>query len=153
MALLKLLKFKKTPIESVDNSSQIPSADKPTPASYETAVQMAYLLNVARREIEAFLSGQRFVNNDHLRRLLQNVDEVSDQALAGTKRFEDYVEALETWKQAIFESHPRKIDPFPDDWLKKYSEDELERIAIMTVDGCKTDAEAVQFIEYNRGTK
>jgi len=109
MALFKLLKTKKTKTENVNNCSQRSSTDVDlhAPASYEMAVEMAYILTATRLEVEAFLSGRRFVNNDHLRRLLQNVDDIGDQALAGTKRFEDYVDAVEKWKQAIFQSHPR----------------------------------------------
>jgi len=107
MSLFKLLKLK-TKAEKANGSQRSSTdVDLDATAAYEMAVEMAYILTTTRIEVEAYLSGGRFVNNDHLRRLLQNVDDIGDQALAGTKRFEDYVDAVEKWKQAIFQSHPR----------------------------------------------
>jgi hypothetical protein len=36
-----------------------------------------------------------------------------------------------------------EIKPFPADWYHRFTEEELERLAIMTVDGGMTDDEAV----------
>ena len=41
--------------------------------------------------------------------------------------------------------------PFPREWLKRYTVEELERLAIMTVDGGMTDEEAL--IELERRKK
>jgi len=40
--------------------------------------------------------------------------------------------------------------PFPPEWLKRYSETELERLAILTIDGGMTDQEAVVELEKGR---
>jgi len=38
-------------------------------------------------------------------------------------------------------------DPFPEDWLKRYDYETLERIAIMTLYGGMTDKEALEELE------
>lgn len=35
------------------------------------------------------------------------------------------------------------IKPFPDDWIKRFNDEELERLAIMTVDGGLSDSDAL----------
>jgi hypothetical protein len=37
-----------------------------------------------------------------------------------------------------------EVIPFPPDWLKRFDEEQLERMAIMTVDGGLSDAEAIE---------
>ena len=37
---------------------------------------------------------------------------------------------------------PQKTRKFPPEWLGKYNDDDLERLAILTVDGGLTDEEA-----------
>jgi hypothetical protein len=37
-----------------------------------------------------------------------------------------------------------EITPFPASWMKSFNEEELERLAIMTVDGGLTDDEALK---------
>lgn len=44
----------------------------------------------------------------------------------------------------------REIEPFPQHWLSRYTEDELERLAIMTVDGGVSDKMAEKYIERRR---
>lgn len=36
---------------------------------------------------------------------------------------------------------------FPTEWLHRFNETELERLAIMTVDFCLSDAEAIEILE------
>lgn len=36
-----------------------------------------------------------------------------------------------------------EIKPFPREWLRRYTYEQLERLAIMTVDGEMTDEEAI----------
>jgi hypothetical protein len=40
-----------------------------------------------------------------------------------------------------------KVEPFPRHWLEKYTEEQLERLAIMTVDGNLTDERAEKALE------
>ena len=44
-----------------------------------------------------------------------------------------------------------EIKPFPARWLKKYTNEQLERLAIMTVDGELTDEEAEKILEKEKG--
>ena len=37
-----------------------------------------------------------------------------------------------------------EIKPFPKDWYMRFNDEELERLAIMTVDGGMSDEEAVK---------
>ena len=43
-----------------------------------------------------------------------------------------------------------EIKPFPAEWLKLYSYEQLERLALMTVDGEMTDEEAMIILERMR---
>ena len=43
-----------------------------------------------------------------------------------------------------------EIKPFPARWLKKYTNEQLERLAIMTVDGELTDEEAEKLLERDK---
>lgn len=45
------------------------------------------------------------------------------------------------------------IEPFAPNWLRRFDEEELERLAIMTVDGCLSDREAEQALFYIRKQK
>lgn len=45
------------------------------------------------------------------------------------------------------------MKPFTEEQLKKYDENELERLAIMTVDGNVPDAMAEKFIDSERKSK
>lgn len=43
-----------------------------------------------------------------------------------------------------------EIKPFPQDWYKRFNDEELERLAIMTVDGGLSDEEAVKALMEQR---
>ena len=45
------------------------------------------------------------------------------------------------------------VRPFPPGWMKRYDETDLERLALMTIDGEMTDQEAVVELEKMSGRK
>lgn len=46
-----------------------------------------------------------------------------------------------------------KIRPFPPEWLERFSETQLERLAIMTIDCGLTDNEAFQAMNLSKKEK
>jgi hypothetical protein len=51
---------------------------------------------------------------------------------------------IRAWTLAGLNMKDPVIRPFPKEWLTKYNEEELERLAIMTVDAGLLDSEAMQ---------
>lgn len=49
--------------------------------------------------------------------------------------------------KVIERKEPEDIKPFPEEWLSRFDEGTLERLAIITVDGGLTDSEALEAID------
>lgn len=52
--------------------------------------------------------------------------------------------ALWKWVQKNKTDEEVPVLPFPSDWIERFDEKTLERLAIMTVDGGLTDEEAIE---------
>ena len=51
--------------------------------------------------------------------------------------------SIREWIQAALDYFGRVV-PFPEDWLNRFNEEQLERLAIMTIDGGLTDEQALE---------
>ena len=54
---------------------------------------------------------------------------------------------LQSALKVIERKEPEDIKPFPEEWISRFDETTLERLAIMTVDGGLTDSEALEAID------
>jgi hypothetical protein len=55
--------------------------------------------------------------------------------------------SIREWIQTALD-HYGYVRPFPPEWLERYTDDELERLAIMTFDGKLSDEEAKRILNY-----
>lgn len=101
-----------TPRDNSDNSHSFapfaPIALRGKTENIEQAkIMCGERLHNARIEIEAFLAGRPFVNNEHLKQLLRKSDEIGDAVAKGEAPVSAYVDAVNTWKQAIIQTHAK----------------------------------------------